>query len=364
MYDGYYNFTQKPFQLTADPEFFYNSVIHKRAIAYMRYGLTQGEGFVVITGMPGLGKTMLVKELVKTLSDEKIVYGVMVSSQVGPIETLKIVSSTFGLPYEGDDKALLLAGIEKFIKISAEKEQRILLIVDEAQNMPKESLEELRMISNFEMYGKIVFQTFLIGQKQLRSKIFAPDMEQLKQRIVSTFQLEPLNEEETQQYILYRLEKAGWQENPKFEEEAYIKIHQYSFGVPRKINTLCDRILLFGYLDRLDTITAESVKKVIDELEREMFDSQELQAELVQPNFQSAYSPQPQQQAVIQGNNAVYSSGLNIDAAQPYEERLSKLEKKVESLEQMLNREKALLRKAIFIQLDMEDVYADKDSPE
>ena len=157
MYDSFYNLKCKPFQLNTDPEFFFQSVIHKSAMAYMRYGLMQGEGFVVITGIPGLGKTMLVKELVKTLNNENIVIGVMVSSQVGAKDTLRIISSTFGLSDIGTDKASLITGIEKFIKATADAGKRILLIVDEAQNLPKQSLEELRMLSNFEIYGKIVF---------------------------------------------------------------------------------------------------------------------------------------------------------------------------------------------------------------
>ena len=338
MYDGFYNLKRKPFQLNTDPDFFFNSAIHKRAIAYMRYGLTQGEGFVVITGTPGLGKTMLVKELVKTLNDEKIIIGVMVTSQVGAEDTLRIVSATFGLPYDGDDKATLLTGIEKFIKDSAEQGKRILLIVDEAQNLPKQSLEELRMISNFEMYGKTVFQTFLIGQKQLRRTIFAPDMEQLKQRIVSTFQLEPLNEEETKQYILFRLEKAGWNhKKPEFDDNIFFKIHQFSEGIPRKINTLCDRILLFGYLDELDVINLHSVEKVITELDEEM--SSDMIAEVSEVVSPALFS------------NEV-SGGI--------ENRLMELEKQVIKLQDKMDKERALLRKAILIQLDMGDAYDDK----
>ena len=334
MYDGFYNLKKKPFQLNADPEFFFHSAIHKRAIAYMRYGLTQGEGFVVITGMPGLGKTMLVKELVNTLNNENIIIGVMVTSQVGAEDTLRIVSATFGLPYVGDDKATLLAGIENFIKQSAEQGKRILLIVDEAQNLPIQSLEELRMIANYEMYGKIVFQTFLIGQKQLRKTIFAPEMEQLKQRIVSTFQLEPLNIEETKQYILFRLETAGWTGKPKFEDEVFSRIHEYTAGVPRRINTLSDRILLFGYLDELDLINEESVEKVIKELNDEMASTGEHQYEELSPAL------------------------VNYEPDGNLETRIEALEKQLLVMQQILDKERELLRKAILIQLDMGDVYS------
>ena len=333
MYDSFYNLKCKPFQLNTDPNFYFQSVIHKSAMAYMRYGLMQGEGFVVITGIPGLGKTMLVKELVKILNNKNIIIGVMVSSQIGAKDTLKIISSTFGLSNAGDDKASLISGIEKFIKATADAEKRILLIVDEAQNLPKESLEELRMLSNFEMHGKIVFQTFLIGQKELRRTIFAPDMEQFKQRIISTFQLEALNLAEMKSYIFFRLEKAGWDHNPELEEEIFQRIHQFTGGIPRKINTLCDRVLFYGYLAELSAINLESVEKVILELEEEMAGDKEMETEEISPV------------SIIDEHSGTL------------EERLICLERKLVALQVSHDKERELLRKAILIQLDMGKVY-------
>ena len=333
MYDSFYNLKCKPFQLNTDPNFYFQSVIHKSAMAYMRYGLMQGEGFVVITGIPGLGKTMLVKELVKILNNKNIIIGVMVSSQIGAKDTLKIISSTFGLSDTGDDKASLISGIEKFIKATADAEKRILLIVDEAQNLPKESLEELRMLSNFEMHGKIVFQTFLIGQKELRRTIFAPDMEQFKQRIISTFQLEALNLAEMKSYIFFRLEKAGWDHNPELEEEIFQRIHQFTGGIPRKINTLCDRVLFYGYLAELSAINLESVEKVILELEEEMAGDKEMETEEISPV------------SIIDEHSGTL------------EERLICLERKLVALQVSHDKERELLRKAILIQLDMGKVY-------
>lgn len=334
MYDGFYNLTKKPFQLNTDPDFFFNSAIHKRAMAYMRYGLTQGEGFVVIIGTPGLGKTMLVKELVKTLHNQNIIIGVMVSSQMGAKDTLRVISTIFGLPFDSDDKATLLAGIEKFIRDSAEQRKRILLIVDEAQNLPTQSLEELRMISNFEMYGKIVFQIFLIGQKQLGRTIFAPEMQQLKQRIVATFQLEPLNVEETKQYILFRLKKAGWNHKPEFDDKVFHRVHQFTEGIPRRINTLCDRILLFGFLDELQVISVDSVEKVISELDDEMA------LETIEES-KEASSPALKQ----------YMEDPSI------EHRVADIEKRMLALQKTVDKERALLRKALLIQLDMGEIY-------
>ncbi len=272
MYDGFYSLNKKPFQLNPDSDFFFNSEIHRRALTYMNYGLTQGEGFIVITGKPGTGKTMLVKQLVNSLDKNKITLGIMVSSQVGADELLKVIAATFRLPYEGEDKAVLLTRIERFFIDQSMIGKRVLMIVDEAQNLPKESLEELRMLSNFEMSGKPLFQTFLIGQKQLGETLFLPEMEQLRQRIVATCQLKPLDEGETKSYILFRLQKAGWQHMPQFEEDVFAVICGYTEGIPRKINALCNRVLLFGYLEELQLINLDVIHQVIADIEDDSSD--------------------------------------------------------------------------------------------
>jgi putative secretion ATPase (PEP-CTERM system associated) len=330
MYDGFYNLSKKPFQLTADSDFFFNSAVHKRALAYMRYGLTQGEGFVVVTGKPGTGKTMLVKQLVASLNKENITIGIMVSSQVGADDLLKIISATFGLSYEGEDKSTLLTRIECFFIQQAMEGKRVLMIVDEAQNLPKDALEELRMLSNFELSGKSLFQTFLIGQQQLSEALLLPEMEQLKQRIVATYQLKPLNAEETKNYILFRLEKAGWQHTPQFEDNIFNTICSYTQGIPRCINTLCDRVLLFGYLEELKVIDLSAIEKVIVDIEEE--------SSLTNHKLQDLTT----KSSVLKNT---------------FEERISSLEQSVIELQKTIAKERILLRKAIFLQLDMDASY-------
>jgi len=330
MYDGFYNLNKKPFQLTADSDFYFNSAVHKRALAYMHYGLTQGEGFVVVTGKPGTGKTMLVKQLVSSLNNENLKIGIMVSSQVGADDLLKIISATFGLPYEGEDKSTLLKNVECFFIKQALEGKRVLMIVDEAQNLPKDALEELRMLSNFELSGRSLFQTFLIGQQQLSDVLMLPDMEQLKQRIVATYQLKPLNADETKYYILFRLEKAGWQNTPQFEDEAFDSIFSYTQGIPRRINTLCDRALLFGYLEELKVINVLAIEKVIADIEDE--------SSLPTNEFHDA-------------SFQVNSISNSVD------ERIISLEKTVTHLQKTIAKERVLLRKAILLQLDMDAVY-------
>ena len=341
MYDGFYNFSQKPFQLTADPDFFFQSSIHRRALAYMHYGLTQGEGFVLVTGTPGTGKTMLVKSLVKSLNKEKLLIGLMVTSQVGPEDTLRIVASTFGFQHAYTDKASLLSGFERFIIEKAREGRRLLLIVDEAQNLPKQSLEELRMLTNLDINGTPVFQVFLVGQTELKRTVYSPDMEQLKQIIVSTFQLDPLEQEETRNYILFRLQKAGWQGKPEFLPNVFESIQNFTNGIPRLINTLCDRLLLFGYLEELALIDEVAVNKVVAEIKEEMLlgnNDESLAAEGSIPS------------------NAFFQTSPDNGSL---EERLSKLESAVSALNVNVNKEKALLRKAILLHLDMDAVYND-----
>jgi hypothetical protein len=257
----------------------------------------------------------------------------MVSSQVGADDLLKIISATFGLSYEGEDKSTLLNRIECFFISQAIEGKRVLMIVDEAQNLPKDALEELRMLSNFEMSGKTLFQTFLIGQQQLSERLFLPEMEQLRQRVVATYQLKSLNEEETKSYILFRLEKAGWNQSPEFEDNIFSEICNYTQGIPRRINTLCDRILLFGYLEELKVINLAAVQKVIADIEEE--------SSLVTNEFHDIFP----------------STALFLDSNGSLQERITALEKIVGNLQQTISKERALLRKAILLQLDMDAVY-------
>ncbi len=337
MYDGFYNLSQKPFQLSTDPEFFYQSSVHKRALAYMQYGLTQGEGFVLVTGSPGTGKTMLVKSLISSLNKNKLLIGLMATSQVGPEDALRLIASTFGFQYLHNDKASLLSSFEKFIIEKARDGQRLLLIVDEAQNLPKQTLEELRMLTNLDVNGAAVFQVFLVGQPELKRTIYATDMEQLKQRIVSTYHLEPLDIEECREYILFRLQTAGWKGAPEFHAGIFSVIHEFTGGIPRRINTLCDRLLLYGYLEELTVLDKSAVEKVITEVNEEMM------LEDVDIPVSATLPP------------VTFTPGETGG----FEQRLLRLEQEVQRLHANASKEKALLRKAILIQLDMDSVYDD-----
>jgi len=340
MYKSFYKLTQNPFQLNANLDFFFDSSGHKRAKAYLRYGLVQGEGFVVVTGMAGTGKTMLVKELFQSLKqDNEIIIGVMVTSQVGAEDTLRMLSTVFKLAYEYDDnKATLLARLENFFKESGKRGKRVLLVVDEAQNLPKQSIEELRMLSNYEWEGKSVLQIFLVGQEELGRRLYSPGMDQVKQRIVATHHLKAIEEEEIKEYIFFRLSKAGWQNNPQFNLDVFSEIYKFTKGIPRRINTLCDRLLLYGFLEELTTIDLESVKHVITEIEAD---------------YESIGVEESTTTSDVGDEGHLATSALTPDQDQ----RIDMLEQKVNELSQTLNKERALLRKAILIQLDLDDAY-------
>jgi general secretion pathway protein A len=268
MYDQFYGFTGRPFQLTPDPAFYFESGTHRKAMSYLGYGLAQGEGFIVITGDVGAGKTTLVGHLMNTIDPNRLTAVKLVSTQVEGDDLLRLVAEQFGLAWEGESKAELLRSMEQYLREQARAGRRTLLIVDEGQNLAISALEELRMLSNFQLGGHSLLQIFLLGQPEFRQTLFhSPQLEQLRQRVIATHHLDPMEPEEVEPYILHRLGKVGWTGNPSFSPDAFEEIFDHSEGVPRKLNVLVSRLLLFGAVEQLNRITGHHVRAVVAEVE-------------------------------------------------------------------------------------------------
>lgn len=278
MYESHYGLTAKPFQLTPDPNFFFASKLHRRAMSYLQYGLSQAEGFIVITGGIGTGKTTLANSLLANI-EQDIVAVQIVTPKLSPDEAVKMVAAKFGIEVSDRSKTEILKDLETYLYQLSKEGQRALLLVDEAQNLPLETIEELRMLSNFQQNGKPLLQSFLLGQDELQPILRAPNMEQFRQRIVASCHLAALSKEEVCEYILYRMEHAGWDKEEKgdlFSAEALERIYEFTKGIPRKINTFMDRVLLVGFLENTHNIELEHIEKVIDEVSQEMFTNEEM----------------------------------------------------------------------------------------
>lgn len=270
MYETYYNLKVAPFKLVPDHRFFYPSKSHNKAMAYLRYGLQQGEGFIVITGDIGTGKSTLVSQLFAELDTSHILPAQIATTNIGADDALRLIISAFHIQPPSADKAALLRAFETFLVEQHKAGRRVLLVVDEAQNLPFHTLEELRMLSNFSIGGQSLFQSFLLGQPQFKTLLADPHLEQLRQRVIASYHLEPITEKETREYILHRLRLAGWVGRPAISEPAFHLIHSESGGVPRRINTLCNRLLLFGALEEREALDTDAVEAVIADLQSEV----------------------------------------------------------------------------------------------
>lgn len=269
MYEAFYGLSNKPFQLNPDPGFYFGSKQHRRAKAYLEYGVQRSEGFIVITGEVGAGKTTVVRGLLASLDADKVMSANLVTTQLDAEDTLRLVGAAFGVRVKNASKAEVLMALEAFLVTQVSQGKRCLLIVDEAQNLTRKAVEELRMLSNFQFGQQALLQTFLVGQPEFRAILQSPDMQQLRQRVTATCHIGPLDRDETQGYIEHRLKCAGANGRPSFDAQALDAIFQASGGIPRRINLLCDRLLLLGFLGNKADFCVEDVNEVVGEMKDE-----------------------------------------------------------------------------------------------
>jgi general secretion pathway protein A len=269
MYEAFYGLTTKPFQLNPDPAFYFNSKQHRRAKAYLEYGVARNEGFIVITGEIGAGKTTILSGLLDNLRNTNVNVGQLVTTQLEAEDTLRMVGAAFGVDVSGVAKAQLLITLEAFLVDQVRRGRRCLLVVDEVQNLAPRALEELRMLSNYQLGTQALLQSFLVGQPEFKRILQRPEMEQLRQRVAATCHIGPMDLEDTQHYIEHRMKCAGATGASPFSVEAVGAIHRATKGIPRRINSLCDRLLLAGYLSGQGSIGVDQVHEVVSELAQE-----------------------------------------------------------------------------------------------
>ncbi len=270
MFEPFYGLQAAPFQLSPDPSFYFESRGHGHALSYLKFGVYQQEGFIVVTGEIGAGKTTLVRTLLQGLDPEQVVAAQVVNTQLNEGELLASICNAFGVPVQGTSKAQLVSTLEAFFTVVAAEGRRALLVVDEAQNLGRREIEELRMLSNFQLGNHALLQSFLVGQPELRHMLGSASMEQLRQRVIASCHLGPLTQDETRAYVQHRLRHAGWDEKPIFDDGAFAKIFEFSGGIPRRINLLCSRALLAGFIASQRLIGAAVVTSTAEDLQAEL----------------------------------------------------------------------------------------------
>lgn len=272
MYNDHYGLTGRPFQLTPDPRFYFESATHRKAMAYLGYGLSQGEGFIVITGEIGSGKTTLTGHLLGTIDPLRIRAIRIVSTSFGGDDLLRLVAAQVGVATEGLEKAEVLDRVETNLLDHARTGQKTLIIVDEVQNLEQGALEELRMLSNFQAGEHALVQLLLLGQPEFKERLDkAPELEQLRQRVIATHHLTAMEKCEISSYIQHRMKLVGWNGMPAIDESAMDPLFAYSGGMPRKLNNVMTRVLLMGAVERRGVVDGALVDAVVADMARDAF---------------------------------------------------------------------------------------------
>lgn len=269
MYQEFYKFSAEPFRLSPDHDFAFAHKGYNKARAYMTYAFLRAEGFVMITGRPGTGKTTLIGALLDELAGKSVNIANLVCTQLQADDLLKLVAYDFGVPISVLEKGSLLQHLTQRLKSWHREGRRALLIVDEAQDLSVSAMEELRLLTNIQVESKPLLQIFLLGQPQLRELVLSPRLEQVHQRIIAATHLLPLEKDETEAYIRHRLLVVDWQGDPAISKAVYPLIYKFSEGVPRRINLICSRLLLHCAVEQRHRVAVADVREVVGELQDE-----------------------------------------------------------------------------------------------
>ena len=267
MYQDFYGLKEAPFNVTSDPNFLYLSRHHQEAYSHLAYGIQERKGFLQITGEIGTGKTTLCRALLNRL-DQKVKTAFILNPNLSPVQLLQAIVGDFGLSSKHRTRMDLIKSLNQFLMEQANQGGNVVLIIDEAQNSSPEALEQIRLLSNLETEKEKLFQIVLVGQPELRNKLEDPSLRQLKQRIGVRYHISPLEVDDVTGYIHHRLNVAGSDGKILFPRRSIDLIYRYSKGVPRLINTVCDKALLAGYVYETFQIGPEIVKRCIQELEK------------------------------------------------------------------------------------------------
>lgn len=270
MYLNFYQLTARPFKLTPDIRFFFPSQCQEKALAYLLYGIEQGEGFVVITGGVGHGKTTLIQRLSREVKAQKVEVTRIAAANLDAESILELVCVSLDIAIDGKSRVGLFKALENYLLKRKSKNIRVLLVIDEAQTLTDEALEELRILTNIEEGGKAALQIFLVGQIELRDRLLQPKFEHLRQRIIASYHIEPFTRAETEKYISARLKEAGWKKDPEIDPIVFDFVHQWTGGIPRRINLLFDRLLLLGYVEDMHTLGEKQIEQAIRDMEKEL----------------------------------------------------------------------------------------------
>jgi general secretion pathway protein A len=266
VYLDYYGLTEPPFDITPNPRFLFYSAKHREAFNHLLYGIRERKGFVQLTGEVGAGKTTLCRAMLENL-DERYSTALILNPVMSPDELMKAIDIEFGLPVCGLDRLDTLAVINQFLLEQVDRNKESVLIIDEAQDLTEDLLEQVRLLSNLETDDRKLLQIVLLGQPELRDRLNSPRLRQLRQRITVRYHLLPLSADEVSEYVTHRLHLCGGNGTPCFTRPALWRIRRYTQGIPRLVNALCDKALLAGFVENQKRIGFRLVNRAVHELE-------------------------------------------------------------------------------------------------